>query len=182
MEKFLPEGMSGERIAHLLVLPAADQSGGASVGLLSSDGRFKWLPLEKFQELSGRASSVLKLKEGGEPAAGRALPRRQRAGGGQQHQPAAALIARRNSGGGRARDRWRQRGDIGQIGLRFSERGDQLVDLGDGTQPLLAGLLSDGRTLRLDTAELQAEDDTGSGQEQGTGGNEAVTELMPLLS
>jgi len=34
------------------------------VGLLSSDGRFKRLPIEKFQDLSGRATSVLKLKEG----------------------------------------------------------------------------------------------------------------------
>jgi hypothetical protein len=42
--------------------------------------------------------------------------------------------------------------------------------------------LSDGRSLRLDTADLQAEDDTGSGQEQGIGENGAVTELMPPLS
>jgi len=31
---------------------------------LSSDGRFKRLPIEDFQELSGRAASVLKLKDG----------------------------------------------------------------------------------------------------------------------
>jgi DNA gyrase subunit A len=35
-----------------------------SLGLLSSDGRFKRLPIEDFQELSGRAATVLKLKEG----------------------------------------------------------------------------------------------------------------------
>jgi DNA gyrase subunit A len=63
LEKFLPEGMSGERVVQLLVLPAADQASGASVGLLSSDGRFKRLPIEEFQELSGRAASVLQLKE-----------------------------------------------------------------------------------------------------------------------
>jgi hypothetical protein len=36
--------------------------------------------------------------------------------------------------------------------------------------------------LRLDTAELLAEDDTGSGQTLGLGGTEAVAELVPLLN
>jgi DNA gyrase subunit A len=35
-----------------------------SLGLLTSDGRFKRLPLKDIQELSGRAATVLKLKEG----------------------------------------------------------------------------------------------------------------------
>jgi DNA gyrase subunit A len=62
LEKFLPEGMKGERVVQLLVMP--QDPAGASGGLLSSDGRFKRLPIEDFQELSGRAASVLKLKEG----------------------------------------------------------------------------------------------------------------------
>ncbi len=62
LEKFLPEGMSGERIVQLLPLP--QEAEGKSIGLLSSDGRFKRLPLADFQDLSGRATSVLKLKEG----------------------------------------------------------------------------------------------------------------------
>ncbi|MBU6354684.1 MAG: DNA topoisomerase 4 subunit A, partial [Cyanobacteria bacterium REEB498] len=64
LEKFLPDGMSGERVVQLLVVPSGDGAAGCSVGLLSSDGRFKRLPIEEFQELSGRATSVLKLKEG----------------------------------------------------------------------------------------------------------------------
>jgi len=62
LEKFLPDGMSGKRVVKLLVPPSGDGASGASVGLLSSDGRFKRLPIEKFQDLCGRATSVLKLK------------------------------------------------------------------------------------------------------------------------
>ena len=58
LEKFLPEGMNGEHVVHLLPLPSGEQAAGASVGLLSSDCRFKRLPIEEFQELSGRATSV----------------------------------------------------------------------------------------------------------------------------
>ena len=47
---------------------------------------------------------------------------------------------------------------------------------------MVAAVLNDGRSLRLDTAELQAEDDTGSGQELGIGGNEAVGELVLLMA
>ena len=54
--------MSGERVVQLLPLP--QEAEGKSIGLLSSDGRFKRLPLADFQDLSGRATSVLKLKEG----------------------------------------------------------------------------------------------------------------------
>ena len=75
-----------------------------------------------------------------------------------------------------------QRGDLGQIGVRFAQRGDQLIDLREDNSPVVAAVLSDGRSLRLDTAELEAEDDTGSGQPLGLGGNEAVAELVPLLS
>jgi DNA gyrase subunit A len=61
LERFLPESLSGASVAQVLPLP---QGEGISLGLLSSDGRFKRLPLEEFQELSGRAATVLKLKEG----------------------------------------------------------------------------------------------------------------------
>jgi DNA gyrase subunit A len=64
LEKFLPEGMNGEQVVQLLLLPSGEQEAGASVGLLSSDGRFKRLPIDDFQELSGRTTSVLKLKDG----------------------------------------------------------------------------------------------------------------------
>ncbi|MFM7312351.1 MAG: DNA gyrase subunit A, partial [Cyanobium sp.] len=61
LERFLPESLSGASVAQVLPLPT---DAGISLGLLSSDGRFKRLPLEEFQELSNRASTVLKLKEG----------------------------------------------------------------------------------------------------------------------
>jgi DNA gyrase subunit A len=61
LERFLPESLSGASVAQLLPLPEGEA---VSLGLLSSDGRFKRLPLEEFLELSSRASSVLKLKEG----------------------------------------------------------------------------------------------------------------------
>ena len=75
-----------------------------------------------------------------------------------------------------------QRGDIGQIGVRFQERSDQLIDLREDRSTVLAAVLSDGRSLRLNTAELQAEDDTGSGQHLGLSSNETMTELVPLLN
>ena len=62
LEKFLPEGMSGERVVELLPVP--QEITAKSVGLLSSDGRFKRLPLTDFQDMSGRAASVMKLREG----------------------------------------------------------------------------------------------------------------------
>ncbi len=74
-----------------------------------------------------------------------------------------------------------QRGDIGKIGVRFSQRGDKLIVLGEDCSLVVAAMLSDGRNLRLDTDELQAEDHTGSGRELGISGNEAVAELVPLL-
>ncbi|MEB3234764.1 MAG: DNA gyrase subunit A, partial [Cyanobacteriota bacterium] len=59
LERFLPDSLEGEQVVQVIPLPSQ-----GSLGLLSSDGRFKRLPVEDFQELSGRATSVLKLKEG----------------------------------------------------------------------------------------------------------------------
>jgi DNA gyrase subunit A len=59
LERFLPDSLEGATVVQVLPLPLA-----GSVGLLSSDGRFKRLPVVDFQELSGRAATVLKLKEG----------------------------------------------------------------------------------------------------------------------
>jgi DNA gyrase subunit A len=61
LERFLPESLAGARVVQVLPLPSA---GSAGLGLLSSDGRFKRLPIEEFVELSGRAATVLKLKQG----------------------------------------------------------------------------------------------------------------------
>jgi len=225
LEKFLPEGMSGERVVQLLPLPSGADAEGTSVGLLSSDGRFKRLPIADFQELSGRAASVLKLKDGvslrrvvrcreGEelvvgsstgrllrlavneanlpvmgrnaqgPVLFRLLPGETVVGAAGVTPGGCVLLASRSGQIKRLTVnslRRCQRGDIGQIGVRFSERGDQLIDLQEARSNVLAAVLSDGRSLRLDTAELQAEDDTGSGQALGLGGHEAVAELVPLL-
>ena len=61
LEKFLPSGLEGEQIVNLLSLPT-DQN--FSLALLSSDGRLKRLPMEEIIELSGRAATILKLKNG----------------------------------------------------------------------------------------------------------------------
>ncbi len=61
LEKFLPNGLEGEKVIALLPLPKENHSG---LGLLSSDGRFKRLPIEEVLDLSGRAATILKLKDG----------------------------------------------------------------------------------------------------------------------
>jgi DNA gyrase subunit A len=224
LETFLPEGMKGERVVQLLVMP--QDPAGATVGLLSSDGRFKRLPIEEFQDLSGRATSVLKLKEGvtlqrvvlcreneelvvasstgrmlrvavndanlpvmGRNAQGpvllRLLPGETVVGAAGMSPDGCVLLASRSGQLKRlAANSLRrcQRGDIGQIGVRFRQRGDQLIDLRQDRSAVLAAVLNDGRSLRLNTAELQAEDDTGSGQEIGISGGQMVAELVPLLT
>ena len=225
LEKYLPEGMNGEQVVQLLPLPSGADAEGTSVGLLSSDGRFKRLPIEDFQELSGRAASVLKLKDGvtlqrvvlcrddqelvvgsstgrllrlavneanlpvmGRNAQGpvllRLLPGETVVGAAGVSPEGCVLLASRLGQLKRlsvASLRRCQRGDLGQIGVRFSQRGDQLIDLREEHNSVVAGVLSDGRSLRLDTAELQAEDDTGSGLDLGIAGGEAIAELVPLL-
>lgn len=61
IDKFLPGGIERKRIVNLLRLPDNES---LSLGLLSSDGRFKRLPIEEVVDLSGRAMTILKLKEG----------------------------------------------------------------------------------------------------------------------
>ena len=63
LNRFLPTGLDGDPMVSLLSLPNQD-SDDLSLGLLSSDGRFKRLPIAEVLDLSGRATSVLKLKDG----------------------------------------------------------------------------------------------------------------------
>jgi DNA gyrase subunit A len=63
LERFLPSGLEGDPIVAITPLPMQESSD-LSLGLLSSDGRFKRLPLADVLDLSGRATSVVKLKEG----------------------------------------------------------------------------------------------------------------------
>mgnify|MGYP001173212312 FL=1 len=64
LERFLPDSVDGqaEQVVDVLVVPPSEQD--FSVGLLSSDGRFKRLAGQDLRELSGRATTVLKLKDG----------------------------------------------------------------------------------------------------------------------
>ena len=226
LEKFLPDGMSGERVVQLLPLPTAEAAAGTSIGLLSSDGRFKRLPLEDMQDLSGRAASVLRLKDGvsllrvvlcrdgedlvvasstgrllrlavnetnlplmGRNAQGpvllRLLPGEAVVGAAAVGAGESVLLA---SGRGQLRRlamadlRQCQRGDLGQIGLRFQERGDQVVDLRPAAVPLLAALLSDGRSLRLKPDELPAAVSSEQGWLCDLGPGSSLGELVPLLN
>jgi DNA gyrase subunit A len=224
LETFLPEGMKGERVVQLLVMP--QDPAGASVGLLSSDGRFKRLPIEEFQELSGRATSVLKLKEGvtlkravlcrdsqdlvvasstgrllrlavneanlpvmGRNAQGpvllRLLPGEAVVGAVGLSEGGSVVMASRQGLIQRLPlDSLRrcQRGDIGQIGVRFEQRGDQLVDLCNGSQPLLGVLLADGRSLRLDATSLDPDSGADAATNLSLGAKDQISELVPPLS
>jgi DNA gyrase subunit A len=75
-----------------------------------------------------------------------------------------------------------QRGDLGQIGLRFRERGDVLVDLCGDNTPLLGVGLEGGanRSGRLSPAELPLEDGSGAGIQLPLTAAERVRELVPL--
>jgi DNA gyrase subunit A len=75
-----------------------------------------------------------------------------------------------------------QRGDIGQIGVRFEQRGDQLVDLCNGSQPLLGVLLADGRSLRLDATSLDPDSGTDAATNLSLGAKDQISELVPPLS
>jgi DNA gyrase subunit A len=74
-----------------------------------------------------------------------------------------------------------QRGDLGQIGLRFSQRDDQLSDLQDSASKLVAIVLKDGRSVRLATDSLEAQDCSGAGETFALKSDEAINELIPLI-
>ena len=223
LERFLPESMAGDRVVQLLPLPKQPSG---SLGLLSTDGRFKRLPIEDFLELSGRATPVLKLKDGVElqrvvacgdghelvvasstgrmlrlavngdnlPVMGRTaqgpvllrlLPGETVVGATCGAAADGVLLATQL---GRVKRlavtelRPCQRGDIGQIGLRFLERDDRVVDLqGDSSAVIgvaLAG--SPPRNLRLLTANLPSEDASGSGLDLNLPSGTTIDALIPL--
>ena len=225
VERFLPESLSGARVVQVLPLPSPPEG---SLGLLSSDGRFKRLPIEDFLELSGRAATVLKLKDGVElqrvvpcregqdlvvaSSTGRLLrlavneanlPVMGRTAQGPmllRLLPGEAVVGAACVAGGddagvvlasragqlkrvRLADLRRcQRGDLGQIGLRFHSRGDGLIDLCGDEAPLLGLRLEGGagRSGRLRPGDLPAEDVTGTGIQLSLVGTESLRELVPL--
>jgi len=77
-----------------------------------------------------------------------------------------------------------QRGDLGQIGLRFPQRADQLVDLQAAEGAIVGVRLggSEGRHLRWSVAELPSEDTTTSGVPLPLLGGEHVVQLVPLVT
>jgi DNA gyrase subunit A len=223
LEKFLPESMAGERVVQVLPLP---KPAGGSLGLLSTDGRFKRLPIEDFLELSGRASTVLKLKDGVElqrvvacdagrelvvasstgrllrlaideanlPVLGRTaqgpmllrlLPGERVVGATCVAATDSVLLATELGRIKRlavAELRLCQRGDLGQIGLRFLERSDRVVDLqGDGSAVI--GVLLTGtplRSLRLQTSAIPCEPSGGSGLDLNLPSGTTIAALAPL--
>jgi DNA gyrase subunit A len=225
VERFLPESLSGARVVQVLPLPSPPEG---SLGLLSSDGRFKRLPIEDFLELSGRAATVLKLKDGVElqrvvpcregedlvvasstgrllrlavneanlPVMGRTAqgPMLLRLLPGEAVVGAACVAGGDDAGvvlASRAGQLKRvrlvdlrrcQRGDLGQIGLRFHSRGDGLIDLCGDEAPLLGLRLEGGagRSGRLRPGDLPAEDVTGTGIQLALVGTESLRELVPL--
>ena len=223
IEKFLPESVDGqgEKVVEVLVLPPEDIN--FSIGLLSSDGRFKRIAAEEFRELSGRATTVLKLKDGvvleravicketdnlivasstgrslrlpidennvplmGRTAQGptlmRLLPGETIVGAAVTAADAEVLLI---SALGQLKKlavsnlRLCQRGDLGEIALRFSNRNDQLVDLRACDVELVAVETQTG-SIRLQTNSLLAEDSRGTGLNLELPKTEKVTRLLPL--
>ena len=223
IEKFLPESVDGqgEKVVEVLVLPPEDIN--FSIGLLSSDGRFKRIAAEEFRELSGRATTVLKLKDGvvleravicketdnlivasstgrslrlpidennvplmGRTAQGptlmRLLPGETIVGAAVTAADAEVLLI---SALGQLKKlavsnlRLCQRGDLGEIALRFSNRNDQLVDLRACDVELVAVETQTG-SIRLQTDSLVAEDSRGTGLNLELPKTEKVTRLLSL--
>jgi len=223
IEKFLPESVDGqgEKVVEVLVLPPEDIN--FSIGLLSSDGRFKRIAAEEFRELSGRATTVLKLKDGvvleravicketdnlivasstgrslrlpidennvplmGRTAQGptlmRLLPGEMIVGAAVTAADAEVLLI---SAMGQLKKlavsnlRLCQRGDLGEIALRFSNRNDQLVDLRACDIEMVAVETQTG-SIRLQTDNLLAEDSRGTGLNLELPKTEKVTRLLPL--
>ncbi|MEB3301350.1 MAG: DNA topoisomerase (ATP-hydrolyzing) [Cyanobacteriota bacterium] len=225
LERFLPESLAGETVVQVLPLQADLHN---SLGLLSSDGRFKRLAIEDFQDLSGRAASVLKLKEGvtlkrvvpcgpdqdlvvasstgrllrlaveetslpllGRTAQGpqlmRLLPGENVVGAACVPSGGEVLLASRLGQLKKlqvASLRLCQRGDLGQIGLRFLQRSDQLVDLQAADSAVVGVRLTggEGRHLRWGVANLASEDGSTAGLQLPLRSGESVLELVPLVT
>jgi DNA gyrase subunit A len=76
-----------------------------------------------------------------------------------------------------------ERGDLGQIGLRFLERGDALVDLCQDQGGVVGVRLAnaDSRSLRLKADALDIQDSTGTGQLLSLAQGDSLQQLVPLI-
>ena len=224
LERFLPDSLDGATVVQVLPIPAAEDTTELSIGLLSSDGRFKRLPLGDFLELSGRAATVLKLKDGvtlqrvvlcrkaedlivasstgrilrlplndtqvplmGRAAQGpvlmRLLPEETVVGAASIASGGSVILASVNGALKRlGLDSLRvcERGDLGQIGLRFTQRGDELVDMCTGSAPLVAVLVGENRSSRLTPDSLELQDPNGAGLTLDLRPGETLKCLVPL--
>ena len=224
LERFLPDSLAGAQIVQVLPLPQARE--GVSLGLLSSDGRFKRLPIEDFLELSGRAATVLKLKdnvelrrvvpcrEGGDllvasstgrilrltvneatlPLMGRTaqgpmllrlLPGETVVGATAASANGSVLLA---TEAGQIKRlavnslRSCRRGDLGQIGLRFQQRTDRVVDLQAVSDGVISVLITGGESLRFKPLELTEQDEHGAGEWLELRNGARVQGLIPLIN
>ncbi len=60
IERFLPAGFENDEIINLIPLPEIKD---ISLGLLSSDGKFKRISINEITDISNRSTTILKLKE-----------------------------------------------------------------------------------------------------------------------
>ncbi len=60
LEKFLPAGLEKEKIINFIPIETKEN---ISIGLLSSDGKFKRISLEDIIDMSNRATTIVKLKD-----------------------------------------------------------------------------------------------------------------------
>ncbi len=60
LEDFLPAGLEKDRIINLIPIPDNQDT---SLGLISSDGKFKRIAINDILDISNRATTILKLKE-----------------------------------------------------------------------------------------------------------------------
>ena len=60
LERFLPSGLENDEIINLIPLPEKKD---ISLGLISTDGKFKRVSFSEITEISNRSTTVLKLKD-----------------------------------------------------------------------------------------------------------------------
>ena len=60
LEQFLPAGLEDKKIINFIPLPANKD---VSLGLISSDGKFKRIAINEISEISNRSTTILKLKK-----------------------------------------------------------------------------------------------------------------------
>jgi hypothetical protein len=68
------------------------------------------------------------------------------------------------------------------MGVRFNERGDQLVDLCVSDHKIVSGLLSDGRSLRIDLSTITPDPEADRGHTLKFGSKDLLRGLVPLTT